>query len=122
MRVPVYLAVSKDDYLRLTVNPDRVAVVEKLIAEAELPVLRLSDEWFILDDDLMLTHAEPALNGGEMWQYKPTRNALAPVQVTMIAKALSEVGEVTYSHDLPGLAEFFAEAAERHDAIIIAYM
>ena len=121
MRVPVYLAVSKDDYLRLTVNPDRVAVVDKLIKAGDHPTLRLSDEWFILDDDLMLTHAEPALNGGEMWQYKPTRNALAPVQVEMIAEALGEVGEVTYSHDLPDLAKFFAEASARHDAIIIAY-
>ena len=121
MRVPVYLAVSKDDYLRLTVNPDRVAVVDKLIRAGDHPTLRLSDEWFILDEDLLLTHAEPALNGGEMWQYKPTRNALAPAQVQMIAAALAESGELTYSHDLPPLQEFFAAAAERHDAVIIAY-
>ncbi|SMG11824.1 hypothetical protein SAMN06295981_0618 [Corynebacterium pollutisoli] len=121
MRVPVYLAVSKDDYLRLTVTPNRVAVVDKLIEAGDHPTLRLSDDWFILDEDLLLTHAEPALNGGEMWQYKPTRNALAPVQVAMIAEALGEVGELTYSHDLPPLQKFFAEAAQRHDAIIIAY-
>lgn len=121
MRVPVYLAVSDDEYLHLTVNPERVKVVDTLIEEGDHPVLRLSEEWYILDEDLVLTHAAPALTGGEMWQFKPTRNALAPVQVEVIAEALASVDEYTHSYDLPPLQKFFAEAAARHDAVIIAY-
>lgn len=111
----------KDDYLRLTVTPERVEIVDKLLDADDLPSLRLSDEWYILNEDLTQTSAGAALSGGEMWQYQPSRYALAPVQVRMLAEALSDVGELTYSHDLGPLQKFFAEAASRGDAIVTAY-
>lgn len=121
MPAPEFLAVPQDDYLRLTVTPERVGIVDTLLDGGELPALRLSDEWYILNADLADTPAGAALTGGEMWQYRPSRYALAPVQVRMIAEALAAVGEFTYSHDLPPVQKFFAEAAARGDAIVTAY-
>lgn len=121
MPAPEFLAVPQDDYLRLTVTPERVGIVDTLLDAGELPALRLSDEWYILNADLADTPAGAALTGGEMWQYRPSRYALAPVQVRMIAEALAAVGEFTYSHDLPPVQKFFAAAAARGDAIVTAY-
>ncbi|NLF90105.1 MAG: hypothetical protein GX570_01970 [Corynebacterium marinum] len=121
MPAPEFLAIPQDDYLRLTVTPERVGIVERLLDEGGFPALRLSDEWYILNEDLSHSPAGAALTGGEMWQYRPSRYALAPVQVRMIAEALAAVGEITYSHDLAPVQAFFAEAAARGDAIVTAY-
>lgn len=142
--VPHFLAVPADEHLRLMSSPQRVDRTLELLDAAEHPTLRLGTDltWVGLQAGLNNTPAAPALSGGEMWRHHPPVHALADMQVTMLADALADTDPATVEETgglvleesfgevsdgdiaaaVTRLTEFFRAAADRGDAVIIAFV
>ncbi|MFC7782857.1 DUF1877 family protein [Paraburkholderia sp. MAHUQ-67] len=127
MIIPIFVAVSAEDFSALRAREDRAEQAFELIESEEVISTDIDKQWEDLRE-VLVSHGGPTqcVDGVDRWEDDPLTVVLAPEEVSVVATALTDFDgalaeEAEVGDGLDELVDFYCAAASRGDAVVIVY-